>query len=49
MIPDPFDRRVAPTVAKAVASTAISTGVAGICLSDEELNDIYEKRLFDIS
>ncbi|SFI82619.1 NAD(P)-dependent malic enzyme [Thermoflavimicrobium dichotomicum] len=42
VIPAPFDPRVAPTVAKAVATTAMETGEAGIHVDP---NEIYEKTL----
>lgn len=49
VIPDPFDRRVAPAVAKAVASTAVETGVARIFMNEEEINALYAKRLSELS
>lgn len=42
VIPNSFDKRVAPTVAKAVAQAAIETGVARLEISAEE---VYEKTL----
>lgn len=49
VIPDPFDRRVAPAVAKAVASTAVETGVARIYLNEADINALYAKRLSELS
>jgi len=49
VIPDPFDRRVAPAVAKAVASTAVETGVSRICMNEVEINALYAKRLSELS
>jgi malate dehydrogenase (oxaloacetate-decarboxylating) len=37
IIPDPFDQRVVPTVALAVARTAIKEGLARLELTDNEL------------
>ncbi|RIM08843.1 NAD(P)-dependent malic enzyme [Staphylococcus chromogenes] len=42
VIPGPFDKRVAPSVAKAVAKTAMESGVARIDVDPEE---IYQKTL----
>ncbi|WP_419791466.1 malic enzyme-like NAD(P)-binding protein [Staphylococcus chromogenes] len=42
VIPGPFDKRVAPSVAKAVAKAAMESGVARIDVDPEE---IYQKRL----
>lgn len=38
VVPSPFDQRVAKAVAKAVAQTAITTDVARIKMTDQELN-----------
>ena len=37
VIPAPFDKRVAPAVAKAVAKAAMETGVARITVDPEEV------------
>ncbi|HHW19315.1 MAG TPA: NAD-dependent malic enzyme [Firmicutes bacterium] len=37
VIPDPFDKRVAPTVAREVARAAMDTGVAGIKVDPDEV------------
>ena len=42
VIPGPFDKRVAPSVAKAVAKTAMESGVARL---DVDPNEIYQKTL----
>jgi len=43
IIPKPFDRRVAPAVAKAVAKAAIETGVARLKVDPEEVAKNTEK------
>lgn len=42
VIPDPFDPRVAPSVARAVAKTAMDTGVAKVKIDPEE---VYRRTL----
>jgi malate dehydrogenase (oxaloacetate-decarboxylating) len=44
VIPDPFDRRVVPAVALAVAKAAMDTGVARTPKSEEELVEGFKKR-----
>ncbi len=44
VIPKPFDRRVVPAVALAVAKAAIETGVARDLKTDEELMEGFKKR-----
>lgn len=43
VIPDPFDARVAPAVAKAVAKAAMETGVARIKVDPEEVAEKTRK------
>ena len=40
VIPDPFDKRVAPSVARAVAVAAVKSGVAEIKIEPQQ---VYEK------
>lgn len=43
VIPAPFDKRVAPAVAKAVAKAAMETGVARITVDPEEVAEKTRK------
>ncbi|MFP4198146.1 MAG: NADP-dependent malic enzyme [Halanaerobium sp.] len=45
IIPDPFDRRVVPAVALAVARKAIETKLAGIEINDQKLQKIIKAKL----
>ncbi|MEC9490589.1 MAG: NADP-dependent malic enzyme [Halanaerobiales bacterium] len=45
IIPDPFDHRVVPAVAFAVARRAIENDLAEIKISDQELKNIINKKL----
>ncbi|MFW6029955.1 MAG: NAD(P)-dependent malic enzyme [Halanaerobiales bacterium] len=45
VIPKPFDKRVGPNVAAAVAQAAIETGVAKVKLSYEECLEMAEKKI----
>ncbi len=45
IIPDPFDRRVVPAVALAVARKAMETKLAGIEINDQKLQKIIKAKL----
>lgn len=45
IIPDPFDQRVVPAVAFAVAKSAVENNLAGLEMSEKEIRDKIDKRL----
>jgi malate dehydrogenase (oxaloacetate-decarboxylating) len=45
IIPDPFDQRVVPAVAFAVAKSAVENNLAKIKITEEEIRNIISKNL----